>query len=231
MPRLSALNHVVFRIDDLGRSDLGWARQGVITLDRTADGDGWFVDPTPGDDSDFAPVAVNSPAGGHIDLLSVVAHEMGHLLGYGEDESDGVTGEYLGPASGTCRLPPSPVPRPVSDARLPVIKLASSSIGGSSLVKPQAAANPRLTGTSDGLMALAPLADRAACVPRTASTRPARAPQAAVSGPGLPDWSRLIWVDRAALPLTPGWWTPSFTPRLRAPSSIPRAPSPRSRRR
>jgi hypothetical protein len=95
--RLSALNHVVFQIQDLAGSDLAWERQGVITLDRTADGYGWFVDPTPGDDSEFAPNVVNSPARGHIDLLSVVAHEMGHLLGFGEDESNGVTAEYLAP--------------------------------------------------------------------------------------------------------------------------------------
>ena len=37
-----------------GRLGPGLARQGVVTLDRTADGYGWFVDPTPGDDSEFA---------------------------------------------------------------------------------------------------------------------------------------------------------------------------------
>ena len=93
--RLSVLNHVVFQIDDLTGSDLAWERQGVITLDRTADGYGWFIDSTLSDNSEFAPGAVNSPASGQVDLLSVVAHELGHLLGYGEDESAGVTGEYL----------------------------------------------------------------------------------------------------------------------------------------
>jgi hypothetical protein len=108
--QLSALNHVVFQIDDLGGSDLAWEHQGVITLDRTADGYGWFIDPSPGSDAEFGPGAVDSPARGHIDLLSVVAHEMGHLLGYGEDNSDGVTGEYLAPG---VRRVPVEVPAPL----------------------------------------------------------------------------------------------------------------------
>jgi hypothetical protein len=95
--RLSVLSRATFQIADLTGSDLAWERQGVITLDRTADGYGWFLDPTPGDDREFRPNAGNSPARGHIDLLSVVAHELGHLLGYGEDDGNDVMGEYLAP--------------------------------------------------------------------------------------------------------------------------------------
>ena len=170
------------------RSNTAGARHGVITLDRTADGYGWFLDPTPGNDLAFATNALNSPARGHVDLLSVVAHELGHLLGYGEDESNGVTGEYLAPGVRHVPLAALPGPGTVSDRPL-VINLASSSIGGSSLAKPQAAASPRLTRASDGLTALdpAPFGLRA---PRTVATRPARAPQAAVAGLGLVDRSR-----------------------------------------
>src|SRR5439155_4319019 len=42
---------------------------------------GWFIDPTPGNASEFAPGAKNSPAAGHVDLLTVVAHEIGHVFG------------------------------------------------------------------------------------------------------------------------------------------------------
>jgi hypothetical protein len=59
---LNVLGHAVFQIDDLTGSDLAWERQEVITLDRTADGHGWFIDPTPGNDSAFASNAVKSPA-------------------------------------------------------------------------------------------------------------------------------------------------------------------------
>jgi hypothetical protein len=83
----------------------------VIMLDRTADGYGWFVDPTPGDDSEFGPGTVKSPAHGHIDLLSVVAHELGHLLGYGESDGNDVTGEYLAPG---VRHVPAAIPSPLA---------------------------------------------------------------------------------------------------------------------
>jgi hypothetical protein len=163
--RLSALNHVTFRIDDLTGSDLAWERQGVITLDRTADCYGWFVDPTPGDDSEFGPGAVNSPARGHIDLLSVVAHEMGHLLGYGEDESNGVTGEYLAPG---VRHVPVAAPAPLVPAATAVgpasVKAAPSgrplgvNPASPMVVRPpagisQAAATSGSGATADGLMA------------------------------------------------------------------------------
>ena len=60
---------------------------GVIYLDPTADGWGWFVDPTPGQDEEYASKAgalaalPGSGAAGHVDLLTVVMHEMGHALG------------------------------------------------------------------------------------------------------------------------------------------------------
>lgn len=68
-----------------------------VFLDSTADGHGWFVDSTPADDSEFDAssksfermAALNSPAYGHMDLLSVIMHELGHVLGHGHAEIDG----------------------------------------------------------------------------------------------------------------------------------------------
>ena len=39
----------------------GWPATGVITIDQDAAGYGWFIDPTPADDSEFGGVA-QSPA-------------------------------------------------------------------------------------------------------------------------------------------------------------------------
>lgn len=53
---------------------------GRITVDWNADGRGWFVDPTPLDDSEFSS---NSPeVVGHYDLFTVLNHEVGHLMGF-----------------------------------------------------------------------------------------------------------------------------------------------------
>jgi hypothetical protein len=60
-----------------------------VTIDPTADGYGWFVDSTPADNAEFAiPITAyemlalgNSPAAGRMDLLTVVEHELGHVLG------------------------------------------------------------------------------------------------------------------------------------------------------
>ncbi|MCY2992597.1 MAG: dockerin type I domain-containing protein, partial [Planctomycetota bacterium] len=49
-----------------------------MLIDRDAVGRGWFIDPTPWEDSEY--VLGQPPPG--VDLLTVVMHEMGHALGY-----------------------------------------------------------------------------------------------------------------------------------------------------
>jgi hypothetical protein len=61
----------------------------TITLDTTASGYGWFIDPTPADHSEYLPTSnpfewvakEGTAAYGKIDMLSVLLHEYGHALG------------------------------------------------------------------------------------------------------------------------------------------------------
>ena len=82
---------------DIGVSDLSGAAVGqestsgattTITLDTNAGGYGWFLDPTPADNSEFLPTSnpdewiakAGSVANGKMDMLSVVLREYGHAL-------------------------------------------------------------------------------------------------------------------------------------------------------
>jgi hypothetical protein len=65
----------------------------AIWLDANAAGWGWFVDPTPHSDSEFTTPG-NQGEQRRIDLLTVLEHELGHLLGFAHSH-DGVMAETL----------------------------------------------------------------------------------------------------------------------------------------
>jgi len=111
------LQNVRLEISDLPDQTLARTRANLITLDDNAAGHGWFIDKTPWDDNEFQNVIydwemranANSPAVGKIDLLTVLMHEMGHIMGLpdvpaGIDPSRLMTG--ILPA-GVRRLPSS----------------------------------------------------------------------------------------------------------------------------
>jgi hypothetical protein len=100
----SALGKIDVRIADLGGRTLGRAADGMIWLDDNAAGWGWFVDRTPHNDSEFTRRG-NQGEKNRMDLLTVLEHEVGHLLGY-DHEATGLMQETLG--AGTRRTP-SPV--------------------------------------------------------------------------------------------------------------------------
>jgi hypothetical protein len=115
--QLDRLNAVQYQIGTLGGSYLGLTELGstVVRLDATAAGYGWFIDPTPADDAEFGAGAgprelwavPGSPAFGRMDLLTVVEHELGHVLGWDDLDPSVVPHDLLTTtlSTGVRRLP------------------------------------------------------------------------------------------------------------------------------
>jgi hypothetical protein len=100
---ISALHGIHVRIADLGGTTLGLTIGHTIWLDDNAAGWGWFVDPTPADDSEFTTPGDQGEQR-HMELLTVLEHELGHLLGR-EHSADGVMAGTLQGKTGMIRWP------------------------------------------------------------------------------------------------------------------------------
>ena len=93
--QLALLRAVQFQVVDLSATvpnEVGVALPGVVQLDATAAGFGWFVDPTPANDSEFAG---RKPPPAGMDLLTVVMHELGHELGLPDLDATAHPGDLM----------------------------------------------------------------------------------------------------------------------------------------
>jgi hypothetical protein len=107
---LNAMGQTEFVIANLQNGLLGSTYSNEIVIDANAAGYGWFVDLTPGSSGEYTPVgnhlqAVIPQAAVHMDLLTVVAHELGHIAGLPDVDSsidDLMSGNL---AIGVCRIP------------------------------------------------------------------------------------------------------------------------------
>ena len=111
----SALANIDFKVANLPSGVLSEKWQNTIWIDDDAAGYGWFVDPTPGDDAEFAAVAgtssltapADTAAAQHADLLTAVMHEMGQVLGNSDTMADDLMNAML--PLGTRRIAANPV--------------------------------------------------------------------------------------------------------------------------
>ncbi|WP_156177846.1 hypothetical protein, partial [Crocosphaera watsonii] len=84
--QINKLQSAKIEFADLGSGLLGTTFEQSIILDKNAAGYGWFVDLTPLNNEEFIENGLNlvalenSSAVNKIDLVTVIAHEMGHLL-------------------------------------------------------------------------------------------------------------------------------------------------------
>jgi hypothetical protein len=97
------LNDITIHIADLPDGVLGETRGYSLYVDTNAAGYGWFVDSTPTDNLEYGfalgaarlAAEIDSPAYDRMDLLSVLLHEMGHVLGFDHGDQLTVMDEVL----------------------------------------------------------------------------------------------------------------------------------------
>jgi hypothetical protein len=100
--QVAAMRATTITVADIGGLYLGKSGSGTIQLDDNAAGWSWFVDATPGDDSEFGgsgtqltATDASGIAGTRMDLLTVVMHELGHQIGLTDIYAGGEADELM----------------------------------------------------------------------------------------------------------------------------------------
>jgi hypothetical protein len=99
--QVAAMRATTVTVDDLAGAFVGLSDAGHIAIDTNAGGFNWFVDATPGDDSEYTGTgtqlnaAPHTQAGDRVDLLTTLMHELGHQIGLGDQYTDGAQAELM----------------------------------------------------------------------------------------------------------------------------------------
>jgi hypothetical protein len=159
--QLAALAAVTFSVADLAGKVVGEQSPGHITIDVDAAGHGWFVDPTPNDNSEFTHAQnaagtdlytdASNVAAGHLDLLTTVTHELGHVLGVDDSLSPNDVHDlmYIDLVDGERRVPDAADVARASEADIPQISQAPA---GTPIVAGNAANNSIDAGHGGNLL-------------------------------------------------------------------------------
>jgi hypothetical protein len=128
---LGSLADVRFVVGELDGADLGRHEGNTIVVDADGAGGGWYVDVSPAESSEFRvrlddnvlAAAPDSEAYGRFDLVTVVAHEVGHLLGldHADAASYAVMAEDLDPGVRYVVATEEPVAPPPEKSRTSAI--------------------------------------------------------------------------------------------------------------
>ena len=100
--KIAQLEHTTYDVADITPGWLGQSTPGHVTVDVNADGHGWYIDPTPTDNSEFGIVSgttlltdSTTAAAGHIDLVTTLEHEMGEQLGLSDQFAPEAAGTLM----------------------------------------------------------------------------------------------------------------------------------------
>ncbi len=111
----TSLDTIQFRIANLQNGMLGLAGDNIIWIDDDAAMAGWFIDSSPADDDEYDRngleliARTDSLAASRVDLLTVLIHEIGHLIGLDQRHADDATSVLLEDLGSSTRRLPSPL--------------------------------------------------------------------------------------------------------------------------